>query len=165
MDCFPIVLIIHWNMTAVMGDFSMPSWAFHPIIQTVLQQWSLLQKCGIPMVGCLSNCMCLIFDSYHWSMAWNQLGSCMNYSLSRWTSMHINSPSSWWGPKWIWACKWALDANPYGNSYSISNSLHFFAFMIETLPINVIECKHGSATLNKILLFCSCVFINLFLSE
>lgn len=38
-----------WNV--VMGDTSMPSWAFLQIIHLVLQRWSLLQKYGIQMVG------------------------------------------------------------------------------------------------------------------
>lgn len=61
------------------------------------------------LVTLLSNC--LIFLPYYSA---TELGFSHKDSLSRWTCLHINSSSSWWGSKWLWACKWALDTCPYG---------------------------------------------------
>ena len=48
------MIFIHY-IIAVREDFSMPLWASHRITQTALQQWNLLQKYGILMVGYFSN--------------------------------------------------------------------------------------------------------------
>lgn len=54
MNCFLFMIFTHY-IIAVRGDFSMPLWAFHPITQTALRQWSLLRRYGILMVGYFSN--------------------------------------------------------------------------------------------------------------
>lgn len=54
-----VSLCHHKHLIAVKGGFLMPSWAFRPITQIALQQWSSLQRYGILMVGWYST-YCLL---------------------------------------------------------------------------------------------------------
>lgn len=101
-------------LLAAMGAFSMLLWVFHPIIPTVLHQWGLPQICGILMVNFLCLSYTYIYEFLIGALSDANCTYFLNCSLSWWTSLHINFTSAWWGPKWLWACKWALDTCPHG---------------------------------------------------
>jgi hypothetical protein len=65
-------LLTTYSHVTVKGVSSMPSWAFHRIIQSVLQLSGLPRRCGIQMVGAFSFfiifvCACAILRPCHWN--------------------------------------------------------------------------------------------------
>lgn len=76
-------------------------------------------------------CFCkfeIPYISFSGELDLNIYNCCLSYSLSWWEGLHINSPSCWRWPKWLWACIWALESCPYGilfNSYDVLSLLKF----------------------------------------
>lgn len=66
LSCLHCTFVLIYYLIAAREDFSMPSWVFLLITPTALQQWSLLQNYGIPMVGFSYFYHMLFFISYVW---------------------------------------------------------------------------------------------------
>jgi len=118
------------TLLTVKGGSSMPPWAFHRIIQWVLQLSGLPQRCGIRMVGAFSFfiLVCAHFPaSMHPCTLKSKTTKALlspNYSLCQWKSLHINSSPTWWWPKWLWACYWALESSSYSMWFDVLQLLH-----------------------------------------